>query len=196
MSDPNDPSSNPYGQPPADNPYGQPQQPPYGAPGPYGRGDPDKRPGTVLAAGIITIALSSIALLLWIVLAIGVAVARDDVIDRLRQDGTVRSLSAGDVVSIILVVVAVLAIWSAIAMVLGVLALKRSQFARIALVVSAAVTAVVSLVAIGALVSAITLIGAVAVIVLLFTGGAGDWFARRGRADKGALPVGTTQPWG
>lgn len=184
-SDPYDPSSSPYGQPQ------------YATPSPYaGQRDPDKRPGTVLAAGIITTVLSSIALLLWIVLAIGVAVARNDVIDRLRQDGTMRDVSAGDVVSIILVVVAVLTIWSAIAIVLGVLTLKRSRFARIALVVSAAVTAMVSLLAIGSFISAITLIGAVATIVLLFTGGAGHWFARRGSADKGALPMGTTQPWG
>ncbi len=89
-----------------------------------------------------------------------------------------------------------LPIWSAIAIVLGVLALKRSRVARIALVVSAAVTAMVSLLAIGSFISAITLIGAVATIVLLFTGGAGDWFARRGGAGKDALPSGTTQPWG
>ena len=60
--------------------------------------------------------------------------------------------------------------------------LRRSNAARITLVVSSAVTALVSLIGIGSGVSALTLIAAIAVIVLLFTGGAGDWFKRKNAA--------------
>jgi len=62
-----------------------------------------------------------------------------------------------------------------------VLVLRRSNAARITLVVSSAVTAVISLFGIGSGVSAVTLLAAVAVIVLLFVGGANDWFKGKGR---------------
>ena len=67
----------------------------------------------------------------------------------------------------------------------AVLVLRRSNAARITLVVSSAVTALISLFGIGSGVSAITLLAAVAVIVLLFVGGANDWFKGKGQAIPG-----------
>ncbi len=72
------------------------------------------------------------------------------------------------------------------------LVLRRSNAARITLVVSSAVTALFSLLAIGSLVSAVTLLAAVAVIVLLFVGGANEWFQGKGRQPGQAIP-GMTQ---
>ena len=60
--------------------------------------------------------------------------------------------------------------------------LRRSNGARIALVISSAVSAVLSLLAIGSLLSGLWLIASIAVIVLLFTGGAGDWFKNKNAA--------------
>jgi hypothetical protein len=51
-------------------------------------------------------------------------------------------------------------------------------------------TAVFSLLSITSIVSAITLLAGIAVIVLLFVGGANDWFKRRGHQP--AIP-GMTQ---
>ncbi len=223
MSDPSFPSAdNPYGTPPASpNPYGQPgaeptqgqapapygQAPaPYGqAPAPYGQvpaygapaGDPDKRPGTVTAAAVVTIILSSIAMLFFLVVTIGIFVARDsverEINDELANQQGMGDISAGDLTAVILVVMLVFLFWCLSAIVLAVLTLKRRNWARVVLVVSSAVTGVFSLIGITSGISALTLIASVAVIVLLFTGGANAWFSRR-QAEP--APTGTSQPWG
>lgn len=211
------PPQNPYGQPAGQDPYGQQppppaygQQPPapaYGQPA-YGQqppayaaqpgypapmgGDPDKRPGTVTAAGIITIVFSGLSFLLFAVILVALLVAKDDVLDEIEKSEGFQDagISANDALGAVVGFVGVFAVWCLIATVLGFLVLRRSNGARITLVVSAAVTAVISLIGIGSGISAITLIAAVAVIVLLFTGGAGDWFKRRNAA---AATPGMTQ---
>lgn len=216
MSDPNTPGEtpaggppppqNPYGQPAGQDPYGQQppapapaygqpaygQQPPaYGAQPGYpapGGVDPDKRPGTVTAAGIITIVFAGLSFLLYAVILVALLVAKDDVLDEIEstegfQDA---NISANDALGVVVGVVGVFAVWCLIATILGFLVLRRSNGARITLVISAAMTAILSLLGIASGISAITLIAAIAVIVLLFTGGAGDWFKRRNAA--GAAP--------
>lgn len=216
------PSDNPYGQqppqqpaygqqpPPGQQPYGQaPQDPyaasPYGAPSPYAPGpvDPDKRPGTVTAAGIITLVCAGLSALLFGLATIALVVARESFSDELRKaiedDPTFDStdMPTGDeLASIFTGVMGVLFVWCVVACVLGFLVLRRSNVARILLVISAAISALLSLVGIFSVVSAVPLIASVATIVLLFAGGAGDWFARRGSAGGQQLPPGTTQPWG
>lgn len=219
-------SPNPYGQPAGEPAYGQQAQPPaapapYGQPNPYGQqqpygqqpygenpyggqpaygtstGDPDKRPGTVTAAAIVAIVMSTISLLMFLVVTVGIFVARDEVEDAINdelanQQG-MGDISAGDLTAVVLVVMLVFVFWCISAIVLGVLTLRRRNWARIMLVVSSAVTALFSLLGITSGISALTLIAAVAVIVLLFTGGANQWFAKR-QPDQ--LPTGTSQPWG
>lgn len=198
------PPQNPYGQPPAGDPYGQPAQPvqpPYGQPAPpaygqpaYGQpgyaapGDPDKRPGTVTAAGIITIVFSALSLLLYAFILVALLVAKDSVLDEIEsQPGFENAgISANDALGVVVAFVGVFAIWCLIATILGFLVLRRSNAARITLVISSAITALLSLLAIGSGISALTLIAAIATIVLLFTGGAGDWFARRNPAAPAA----------
>lgn len=188
-SGPPDPlgQDNPYGPPPTGQPYGQqPQygqqygQPQYGqSHGPSG----DRRPGTVTAAAWITIVLSGLIALGFGLLALAFLVARDEFVDSfdeaMRDSGTVDpGISADSAAGLVVAFLGVLALWSLIAVVLAVFVLRRSNAARILLVISASVTALLSLLTIMSVLSALPLIAAIAVIVLLFAGGAGDWFKR------------------
>lgn len=190
------PSQNPYGQP--TNPYGQqPSTPnPYGqaygeqqAPQPYGEqhqpyGGPvttsggDSRPGTVTAAGWITIVMSGLSAALFGIIGLLFLVARDQIVAEMEkvpefQDANIEPDSVvGVMVAFMLMVV----IWALISLVLGVFVLRRSNVARILLTISSAVVALGSLLSIASGLSAVWLIAAIAVIVLLFVGGAGDWF--------------------
>ena len=71
--------------------------------------------------------------------------------------------------------------WCVIACVLAVFAMRRSNVSRILLVISATVAGLLSLLAIGSVVSAVWLLACLAVVIMLFIGGAGDWYARRRR---------------
>ena len=79
--------------------------------------------------------------------------------------------------------------WSMAAILLAIFTMRRSRGARIALVVSSGLTIVASLVSIvgGGFGSVLTLLGAIAVIILLFTGGANRWY--RGRHDLADTPA-------
>jgi preprotein translocase subunit SecG len=208
MSDPNNPPpGNPYGDPPPSNPYGQappPQPPAYGQPAQpyppasYGTTDPDKRPGTVTAASIITIVFSAITALAFGIFAIVLVAARDDVTDEVNREiegqPGFEDINADDLMNVITVFLVIFAIWSLIALVTAVLAMKRQNWARIVTVISAVVSGLFSLLGITSGLSAITLLAAIAVVVLYFTGGANEWYRRKNAQPQ--LPVGTTQPWG
>ncbi|KQP65546.1 hypothetical protein [Nocardioides sp. Leaf285] len=203
------PPENPYGQPQqGQNPYGQPQQGqnPYGQPGygqqpdaygstpygtqPYGAGpygsttDPDKRPGRVTIAAVIALVLSALVALVFGFVTVAVAAARDQIVDELerelRNQPGAADLSPDALATAVLVVSLVVAVWAVLGIVFAVMTLRRSKAGRILLVISSVLTAVVSLLAIGSLVSVVTLAASIAVVVMVFTGGANDWFARRG----------------
>lgn len=195
------PQQSPYGQPPQQpNPYGQPpqyEQPGYGQPQ-YGQApayggparDPEKRPATVTAAGVITLVLSGLTLALFGLGLLALAVARQEVVDQIGQEPGLENVDPNDIVSVVLVLFLVLIVWCVVAMVLAVLAMRRSTGARIGLVVSAALVAVLSLIGIASGLSVVTLIAAIAVIVCLFTGGASQWYAGKhgGPAHHGMAP--------
>lgn len=208
------PPANPYAQPGA-NPYGQAAPPPYGQnpypaqtsgqpypaqPYPGSQGGPlgdgldmygrplvnnDPRPGTVTAAGWITLVVSGLTALLFGGFAIAVAVSKDDMVREiekaLREQGTAPDVDANAIYSAAMIVCVLLALWCLIACLLAVFAMRRSNIARILLVISAVIVALLSLLGITSGVSAIWLVACLAVVVLLFTGGAGDWYARRSR---------------
>jgi hypothetical protein len=168
----------PYGQTPYHhNPYGQPTigMPGYGAP----LRDPDARPGTVLAAAIITFISAGLVLLVLGGLTMVLVATREEFVDGFRDGagvavtGEPNGWYAG-----LFIAMALLLLWCAVAIVLAVFTLRRSNGARIALVVSASLTALLSLLAIASAVSVVTLAASIAVIVCLFTGGAGAWFRR------------------
>jgi hypothetical protein len=190
MSDPG-PAHQPYGQDPyGQQPGGQPY--PYGQQAPYGQQPAgDRRPGTVTAAAWITIVFSAITAVLFGFTGLALLVARDQVITEMErvpefQDANIDAESA---VGVIVAVVLGLVVWAIIAIVLAVFVLRRSNVARILLVISSAVVALFSLLGVTSGVSVVTLIASIAVIVLLFVGGAGDWFKGIPSGGAGAYPA-------
>ncbi|GAA5155429.1 hypothetical protein GCM10023340_40680 [Nocardioides marinquilinus] len=169
-----------------------PPPPQYGGGNPYGgSGAPTKRPGTVTAAAIITMVFGALTTLGCGILGLTLLLAdKSDVIndlqDRLGDQSTFDDYSFEDwenVLSAAGIIFLVLAVWALISIALAVGAMRGSNGARIMLIISAGVSIVVSLV--GTLIflfPGLNLIAAIAVIVLLFTGGAGDWY----RAKKNA----------
>ncbi len=173
----------PYGQPPTGQPSPYGQQPSYGAP----RSTVDRRPGTVTAAAWIAMVFSAIAALLFGLTGLALLVARDQVITEMErvpefQDANINADAA---VGVLVAVMLGIVVWSVITIVLGVMVLRRSSVARILLVISSVVAALLSLLTITSGVSAVTLIAAVATVVMLFVGGAGDWFKGVGSSSGG-----------
>ena len=194
---------NPYGQP---SPYGQ--QPAYGQPSPYGQQSAygavppsaDRRPGTVTAAAWITIVFSAITAAIFGFTGLALLVARDQVITEMErvpefQDANIDAESA---VGVLVALMVGLVVWCVVAIVLSVMVLRRSNVARILLVISAAVTALFSIIGVASGVSVVPLVAAIATIVLLFTGGAGDWFKRTGSGSGGypGAPTGYDTTYG
>lgn len=184
------PTHTPYGQP---DPYGQQGQPsPYGQQPSYGAPpvQTDRRPGTVTAAAWITIVFSGLTAVLFGFTGLALLVARDQVITEMERVPEFQDagIDADAAVGVLVAFILGLVVWALIALVLAVFVLRRSNVARILLVISSAVVALLSLLGITSGVSAITLIASVAVIVLLFVGGAGAWFARKG--SQGGHPGG------
>lgn len=197
----------PYGQPSYGQPsYGQPsygqaapyaQQPyaqqPYPGHAGYGQPrDPDKRPTTVTVAAWLTWIFSGLTLLAFALVVLVMLAARGDFIDAMRSEPEFQRLdvSSNDVVAALWVVSAIIVFWCLVAFVLGVLTYRRQNWARITLVISAGFTALFSLAAITSVVSLLTLVAAGATIVLLFTGGANEWFSRNSGRPSYSQPYG------
>jgi len=192
-------AQNPYAQNPyAQNPYGQQpyggapyaQQPP---PGPLGDGldmygrplGNDQRPGNVTAAAWITLVFSGLTLLLFGFITLAMFIAKDDVITeidkQIRESGGSSDFNANDAYGLVVGILLVFTFWCLIACILAVFAMRRSNVARILLVISSAIAGVICLLGITSVVSAVPLLACIGVIVLLFTGGSNDWFAGRRR---------------
>ena len=189
-----------YGQPPAENPYGQApygQQQPQGyyaqqpPPGPLGDGLDmygrplvrEARPGTVTAAAWITLIMSGLTGALFGFITLGMLVAKDDVVTEMdkafAEQGVTGDFSAEDAYGFFLFALVVLTLWCIIACVLAVFAMRGSNVSRILLVISSVVAGLLSLVAIGSVITAVWLLACIAVVILFFTGGAGEWYQRR-----------------
>jgi hypothetical protein len=194
-----------YGQPGYGQPgYGQQgygQQPAYGEPGfesPYpgyvppdqrygtyaGYGSVvDRRPGTVTAAAWVAIVLSAISAVLFGIVLLVLLAARSDVLDSIQKEldkqGT--DMDANSLFGGVVAVVAVIVVWSILTVVLGVMVLRRSNVARILLVISSVIVGLFSLLSMlgGGVIAVFWLGGCIVTVVLLFTGGAGAWFSSR-----------------
>lgn len=155
-----------YAGPPA---YGQPQ-------------DPDKRPVTVTVAAWLTWVFSALTLAAFVVVVFVILAARDRLVEGMRSEPQFQQLDVvpDDVIAVLWVLSAICLFWCVASAVLAFLAYHRVSWARIALVVSAAMAALFSLAAVASLVSALNLIAAGATVVLLFTGGANEWYSRKG----------------
>ncbi len=192
----------PYGQQPYGQAYGESYgqsygQPPYGGAA-YGRPrDPDQRPGTVTAAGLIAAISSGLVAVAALVGLIALVASRESLERELRTQPELRDagFDAADLYGVAVGVLVVLVLWAVAGCVFGVLVLRRSRAGRILLVVSASAAALLSLLAIGSLFSVVTLLAAIASIVLVFVGGANEWFAGRAAAGYGpTYPGGYGQP--
>lgn len=187
-----------YGQPAQPSAYGQPA-PQYGQPGYYSEPvppdpDADKRPGPVTAAAVLTMVFAGLTLALLILAVFGLLVERDSFLEELDNEPGLEDVSADDLFAVMMIVLGVFLVWSLVAIILAILVMRRSNAARILLIISAAMTAVFSLLVILSAVSAATLIAGISVVVMLITGSARDWFARKNAPPQ--MPMGTTQPWG
>jgi hypothetical protein len=124
-----------------------------------------RRPGTVLAAAIVTWSAAGLTLLgaaaaLVFVLWLGAPVFE-------AFDGS-RAVA--------LVVIGVSVVWSSAACLLAHRALAGRNWARMALAGSSALTVVASTMMFWLALPVLTLLGAIAVLVLLFIGGANEWY--------------------
>jgi hypothetical protein len=135
---------------------------------------------TVTVAAWLTWALSAIALLGFVVIAFVLVAARDEFMRQLRADPNFAQLDAptDQIVAALWLLGAIALIWGVVAIVLAWFAYRRANWARITLVVSAGMTALFSLLAFP--VGLLHTLGSIAVVALLFTGGANEWYARRG----------------
>lgn len=174
-----------YGtQPYGGQPYGAPH---YGAPAYGGPSDPDRRPGSVTAAAVLTWVFGGIALVFSGFLLLSVLAARDEFIEELEQDERYRDVDISadtfaDAIAILSVVALVL---SVLAIVLATMAYKRSKAGRAGLIFVSALTAVLSLPLSLGVVGVPWLVASVATIVMLAGKAAGDWYNRRTSAAAG-----------
>ncbi len=204
------PYGRPYGEPGAaprapdqpgpDQPHGyQPgyAQPAYGSTPVHAPRDPGKRPVTVTVASVITWVGAGLTAALMLLFLLVLAVSSDAFVEEFENASrnTEVTFSADQAMALGWTVGVVVLVWSITAIVLAVLAFRRSNAARIALVVSAAMTALLSLLAIMSVISIVTLLMAGATLVLLFTGGANEWYSRRGGPSGGAPYAGHGDPW-
>jgi len=159
--------------------------PPGGWPPPaYGQrpsGPVGRRPVTVTVAAVLTWLFAGLATAGYLAVVALLLADRTQLIDRVTSDPQFRGLNitGNELVAALWVMSAVIILWAVIAMVLAFLAFRGHNWARITLVVSSAVTFLVCLAAFPF--GLAHMIVAAAVIVLLFTGGANGWFARRTR---------------
>jgi len=170
-----------YGQqgqswpPPA---YGQqPQQ--YGYAG-YGQQESDKRPTTVTIAAWLTWIFAGLTALVYVLIVFMLLVAQEQLLNALEQEPSFQDMNIepDTLIAVLWVMSAVLIFWCLVAIVLGILAFRRVNWARITLVVSAAVATLFSLAAFPF--GLVNTLAAGATVVLLFVGGANQWYSRKG----------------
>jgi len=162
-----------------------------------------RRPVTVTVAVVLTCISAAVTALGALLLMVVLARDTGEFIRRYEESSPGRpevQLTHDQLLAIGWALAAALLLWCLVAILLAVFALRRSQGARIGLVVSAVLTAAVSLLAILSVVTVVPLLVSLAVVVLLFTGGANDWYARRPPAPappgKPPLPGPQRQkPW-
>lgn len=140
---------------------------------------PSRRPTGVTVAAVLTWIFSGVTALVYLLLLGVLLLDKEQVVGAVQDDARFQELglTTDQLVALLWVVSAIVIFWCLAAMVLAVLVLKRQNWARIVLVVSAAMSAVL---AVFALVAGVpTVLAAIATIILLFVGDANAWFAAR-----------------
>lgn len=158
----------------------------------------EQRPGSVVAAAVIAMVMSALTGGLWLLFGIYIIAAGDSVLDRFRNRADFQRmltqaqmtfedfrdmLSAVGVVALVLGVLMLLAIIPAIGV------LRRSRAARVILIVLSVLTVLPGLffTLTGLFLGLLWVLAGIAVIVLLYVGGASAWFAGRPSQSGGSL---------
>lgn len=165
---------------------GYPAYPPYGYPPAPGLVPGPGRPGKVTAAAVITWVGAGLALLVSLFMALRGGAIPDDALRDFPQRFPDIELDINKIRTLIVVTGLVMLLWSASACVLAGLVLRRHNWARVVLAVSASMTILFSLLAITAVVPLLITGSAIAVLVLLFSREANAWF--RGEQWYGGAP--------
>lgn len=145
---------------------------------------PTSRPGTLTAAGVITVVMSGIAFLATGILALVFLASRDTLEDSedLQELAADSDVNVADLVTVLGVMGIIGALFAAAALILGVLLLQNKRV-RTALVVVTSIAIVMSLLAFP--LGLLWVLAEVLVIVFLFVGGASAWFdAQAYAADR------------
>jgi len=145
------------------------------------------RPATVTAAAWITIIMSAISGLLWLLLGLAMVFAGNDITERIQDDPTLMrdidemGISASQLedgvvgFGIASIVIGLIMLAMILA---GMRLLKGSNAARIIVVIAAVITLLFGLLLIGTIISGLWVLAAIAVIVLLFVGDANKFFSK------------------
>jgi hypothetical protein len=146
---------------------------------------PSGRPRAVLWACVLTWVCTAFVTLGLVASAVALAVSPDLMLDQVHQDNpdlAAQGISDDLLIGATYAMIAGLVLWCVSAAVLAVLVLRRVDWARIVLIVSAATCAVLCLVgsAIGAFLLVVPLVASAFVIVMLMRADTRPWFARRG----------------
>ncbi|UYM07051.1 hypothetical protein [Solicola gregarius] len=183
---------------PADVPFGSPQPPPYARRPPYAGAQPyaavpppartTRLPGTVLAAVLTAAIISGLVALVAAIVVAGYAASPGDLGRELLSQPTLEDnpqiedlgWSAETLGRAVVYTMAALLVLSVAALGAALLMLRRSNTARIVLVVLAGIAIVVS--AIATIAGIPTIAAAVAVIVLVFRPSANAYFRSRPKA--------------
>lgn len=157
------------------------------------RQDPDRRPATVTIAAALTWLFAGLTTLVFLLVVAMLMFGQDALVEALRADARFDELnvSVDDLLAVVWVASAIALFWSVSALALAVLAFRRVGWARILLAASAAMAALLCLFGLPS--GLLVILPAVATVVLLFTGGANAWFARRPRSF-GPPPPAQQQP--
>ena len=145
---------------------------------------PASRPGTLTAAGVITVVMSGIAFLATGITGLVFAFSKDTLEDasELQEIAADSEVSVSDLVTVIGIMCLVAAVFAAVALILGVLLLQNKRV-RTPLVVITAIAVVMSLLAFP--IGLLWVLAEVLVIVFCFVGGASAWFdAQAYAADR------------
>ena len=142
------------------------------------------RPRAVLWACVVTWVCSALVTLGLVASAVALAVSPDLMLDQVHKDNpdlAAQGISDDLLIGATFVMIAGLVLWAASAAGLAVLVLRRVDWARIVLIVSAATCAVFCLVgsAVGAFLLVVPLAASAYVIAMLLRSDTRPWFARR-----------------
>jgi hypothetical protein len=143
--------------------------------------DPNRRPGTVTTACILTWVFASLAIAGAAAMLVGVTVGRDEFVDNWEKESDLEALDvdAQTAADVIVVLMAACLVLASLAIVVAVAAFRRSSAGRVGLMVLSGLTAVGSLLLSVAIVPFLWVIASTVTLILLFTSSANEWYTRR-----------------